>query len=476
VGLAALTLLVPSAPTTDPWGWILWGREVANLELSTELRGSPAWKPLPVFLTTPLSLTGELAPTLWILVSRSFGLAGLLLAFLLAGRLAGDAGPWLRWAAGAIAVVGIVLSRDWLRGFLHGYSEPLTLALLLAAVERHLSAHRAQALFLGAAVAAGRPEAFPLVIGYGALLLWRRELRLAPVAAAVAAVPAVWLIPDWIGSGDPFHGGRLASELMDRKGTLEFVFRIIPVPLFFAAIAGTALALWRRDRAFVEVAGVGFAWYAALGLMMAFGYTIASRFFYLPAELLCVVGAAAVVRLVTLPRPAWIRAPLAAAALGVLALSAVPRAEDSVTVAERASTVAQIERDLWHAVTRAGGADLSRCGRAAFPGGYRWMKGVVGWRLGLPLREIDTFRAPGSRYIAGLHAEGLVHRLERGGTVRIVVPPEPSVMFLPYVGMRIELAPRRRSPQLERLASYGQWLVATSDPAGCRARLAGEAG
>jgi hypothetical protein len=445
---------------------------VANLELSTELRGSPSWKPLPVFLTTPLSLAGETAPTLWILVARASGLAGLLLAFVLAGRLVSDAGVWLRSAAGAIAVVGIVLSRDWLRGFAHGYSEPLTLALLLGAIERHQAGRRGQALVLGVAVAAGRPEAFPLVIAYGALLLWRREMSVAPVVAAVVAVPALWLVPDWIGSGDPFHGSRLAAELMDRKGTLEFVFRIAPVPLFLAAIAGSAAALWRRDRAFLEVAGLGFAWYAALGLMMALGYTTASRFYYLPAEVLCVAGAAGVVRVVTLPRSAWIRAPAAAAAVAVLALSLVPRADESVTIAERAANVARIETDLWHAVTRAGGADLSRCGRAAFPGGYRWMKGVVGWRLDVPLRKIDTLRAPGFRDIARTLAEGRARRVEAEGTVRVVVPPEPAVMFLPFAGMRIEPARRPYRPRLERLASYGQWVVATSDPAGCRARLA----
>jgi hypothetical protein len=300
-------------------------------------------------------------------------------------------------------------------------------------------------------------------------------MRLLPVAVAIAAVPAVWLIPDWIGSGDPFHGSRLASELMDRKGTLEFVFRIIPVPLFLFAVAGTLLALRRRDRDFLSVAGVGFAWYAALGLMMAFGYTIASRFFYLPAELLCVAGAAAVVQLVTLPRPA--RAPLAAAAAAVLALSMVPRADESATIAERAVRVAQIERDLWRAVERAGGAQLSRCGRAAFPGGYRWMKGVVSWRLEVPLREIDTVRSPGARYIARLLAEGRVRRLAPGGTVKVRVPREPAVLFLPYAGMRIQPAPRRDPPPLEPLASYGQWVVATSDPARCRAQLArGEPG
>jgi hypothetical protein len=35
LALAALSLLTPSAPTYDPWSWIIWGREVVHLDLST---------------------------------------------------------------------------------------------------------------------------------------------------------------------------------------------------------------------------------------------------------------------------------------------------------------------------------------------------------------------------------------------------------------------------------------------------------
>jgi len=35
LALAALTLLLPSVPTTDPWGWIVWGRQVLHLDLNT---------------------------------------------------------------------------------------------------------------------------------------------------------------------------------------------------------------------------------------------------------------------------------------------------------------------------------------------------------------------------------------------------------------------------------------------------------
>ena len=46
LALAALSLLLPSEPSYDPWAWIVWGREIAFLELDTT--GGPSWKPLPV--------------------------------------------------------------------------------------------------------------------------------------------------------------------------------------------------------------------------------------------------------------------------------------------------------------------------------------------------------------------------------------------------------------------------------------------
>ena len=90
LALALLSLLTPSAPTTDPWGWIVWGREVAHLDLDTSQGGSPSWKPLPVLITTPLSIFGDALPAAWLVVARAGGLFGLVLVVVLAVRLADD--------------------------------------------------------------------------------------------------------------------------------------------------------------------------------------------------------------------------------------------------------------------------------------------------------------------------------------------------------------------------------------------------
>src|SRR5215213_507049 len=112
VALAALSLLLPSTPTYDPWAWIIWGREIVHLDLSTV--GGPSWKPLPVLFTIPFSLFGDdAAPVLWVWIARAGGLLAVALAFRLAWRLAGSAGWGL--LAGAVAALALLTSTGYLR-------------------------------------------------------------------------------------------------------------------------------------------------------------------------------------------------------------------------------------------------------------------------------------------------------------------------------------------------------------------------
>ena len=57
LAVSALTLLFPSTPTYDPWAWILWGREIAHLDLVTE--GGPSWKPCPSSSRCPSRSSGR---------------------------------------------------------------------------------------------------------------------------------------------------------------------------------------------------------------------------------------------------------------------------------------------------------------------------------------------------------------------------------------------------------------------------------
>ena len=141
LALAAASLALPSAPSYDPWAWIVFGREIATPGLGFSTLAHTGWKPLAVLFTAPLALTGSAAPSLWLVVVRFAGLAALALAFRLAARAGGP-------VAGAVAAVALIATTDWLRYMSAGNIEPLVVALMLGAIEQHLDGRRGAAYLL----------------------------------------------------------------------------------------------------------------------------------------------------------------------------------------------------------------------------------------------------------------------------------------------------------------------------------------
>ena len=135
----------------------------------------------------------------------------IVLAFRLAARLAG--GPSVRqWTAGAVAAGALLLTPEWFRYLIHGNEVPLAIALALAAVDRHLDGSRRAAFMLGAVVCLARPELFGFLLLYGAYLWWTEPATRALVGATAVLVVAAWLVPSWIGAGDPFYAGNQARS------------------------------------------------------------------------------------------------------------------------------------------------------------------------------------------------------------------------------------------------------------------------
>jgi hypothetical protein len=364
--LAAVSLLVPSAPTTDAWGWINWGREVVHLELDT-VAGPPSWKPLPVLVTAPAALLGSAAPSVWLLVARAGGVLAVYFAYRLAARFAGP-------PAGVIAAAALVLSTGWVPSLAHGFSEPWAIALMLAAIEAHLNERRTLALVLGGLVALARPEAYPLVVVYAALAV-RRPIALA----VVVVVPLAWVLPDWWGSGDPFHARDVADVNVTRAdgnpalALLRSGFELLPVPVWMAA----ALAV-RRDHPTVAALALGAAaWFAAEIVATALGYPGTARFLMLPAALVCVVaGPGAVWAFQRAPKR--LAVPVAAVAAAVLVLGPIADLPGEVRGSiERA----RFQRDLRDAV---------QPGNPVIVRGLWWNAGALAWELDVPLRQIRT--------------------------------------------------------------------------------------
>lgn len=390
VGLSVASLALPATLAFDPWAWLVWGREVTGLELDTT--GGPSWKPLPVLLTTVLSVFGDLAPTLWTVLARAAGLFGLVLAFRLAARFAGP-------MAGAVAGVLLVLTPDgdprYLRLVVEAHSAPLSTTLLLWAIDRHLAARYAPALLLATAFALERPEAWPF-LGLYALWLWRREpTRRRLIGVALVAVPVLWFGGDLWGSGDPWHGADAAQVVSDTtvdrlRLVAERTGDLVAWPAWLAAAAGVVSARRRGESVLVR-AGVGaLAWIGIVGAMaVGLGYAALSRFLLPTAALLCVLAGVGVARLVgAVPAGGWRRAAvLAVAALGVV--GAVPRVLPVDTVVDGVRERARAVEEMNLALDRAGGRDaVLACGRVAvaysnFP------RMPLAWELDVPLDRVD---------------------------------------------------------------------------------------
>jgi hypothetical protein len=455
LALAGASLLLPSTPTTDPWGWIVWGREIWHLDLSTAVGGSPSWKPLPVLGTLPLALTGAAAPKLWLLLERAGSLLALVAGYRLAARLGGR-------AAGALAVVALVLRGGWALGVAHGYTEAFTAGLLFLAIDRELDGRSSQALALGTLIALARPEAWPLLCVF-ALVAWRRSrLQLRVALPLLASVPLLWIVPDWIGSGELLHASSVSQKVCPTGAgaaadALGQAALNPPLPISACALAFVALDRRGRSGVYGGIALLALGWTAFLAaLMFGVSYPASGRFLDLPMALVCVLGAIGAVRLAGRLGPR--RRILAAAATAAVAALTVGLRVDPTADEARATFVrGRLMADLHGVVERTGPSRLRRCGTVYLPGKMGWARGVVAWDLRVHLRRVRGAWTSAPGYIQALGA----HELERSpplpsGPVRIGRLRRNAALLLPFDGTMVSRA-RHLKPPLRELAMDGRW-------------------
>ncbi len=104
---------------------------------------------------------------------------------------------------------------------------------------------------------------------------------------------ALWIVPDWIGSGDPlrtFHSARVSNEphALQRTGTpwlglVRGAGAIAPAPVWIGTVS--ALALWwrNRDRTVAALALVAAAWTLPTVIGTALGYPAVPRYLFGPS-------------------------------------------------------------------------------------------------------------------------------------------------------------------------------------------------
>ena len=153
------------------------------------------------------------------------------------------------------------------------------------------------------AVCAGllRPEAWPFLGLYGLWLLWRRALPARLIIGAGAGVVALWLLPEWWGSGDLLRAAHRAKDVNPGAPTyadspvravLEDASEMLTAPLVAGLVAALAMVIARRDRAVAFLAGLAICWLGLVAYMTSDGFSGNQRYLIAPVALLIVLGGA----------------------------------------------------------------------------------------------------------------------------------------------------------------------------------------
>jgi hypothetical protein len=397
VALAALTLLLPSAPTYDPWSWIIWGREIAHLDLVTT--NGPSWKPLPVAFTTVFSFFGSAAPDLWLVVARAGAIAAVVLAFRVARQLGGGV------VGGAAAAAGLALAPWWIRNSALGNSEGLIVAFLLAAIDRELAGRRGWAFAFACCAGLLRPEAWPFLARNGLFLLWRRALPARVVIGAGALVVALWLLPEWWGSGDLLRAMHRAKDVnpgaptyADNPAveTLRHAGAMLTAPLLVGLACSAVLLMVRRSRVMAVLVAMGIAWLGLVAYMTQDGFSGNQRYLIAPVALFIVLGGAGAGWAAGLvlervragaSQPGAVRVLLVGlAAAGAALLFAFPSFERFAPTMHSLEYQANLADELPGLVRDAGGAEaLKRCGD---PYTGPFLVPLVAWNLRMHTTDV----------------------------------------------------------------------------------------
>jgi hypothetical protein len=276
----------------------------------------------------------------------------MILAFVLGRDLGGG-------VVGVVAAVGVAFTGD-LIGYSAAGAEPgWTIALALAGVLAWRADRPRAALACGVGCALLRVEAWPFLLAFG-LVLWRRRPQdRALLVACAVAIPALWFIPEWIGSGDVFRSGSRARMPNPGQPATE------AFPAWAALREAATLPLWPlwigvpfAPRAARPLLFAGLAWIALVAVMAQAGFSGEPRYSLPGAALVAVAGAAGLVALVRDRRAlAWLAAAL-------LLVAAAPKLADLPDLRDDQAYQRDLAAGLTRAIDRAGGrAALLACGR-----------------------------------------------------------------------------------------------------------------
>ncbi len=406
--LAALGLLAGSAlivlwarvrPGYDPYGWLVWGDLTLHGKLDTN--GAPSWKPLPYLFTLPYALLGRHAVYLWMTTAFAISLAGAGFAWRVAFSLVAAPGErrYAAYAAGLTAAVALLAIQDFPHSILSAESDTMIVAICLAAVDCILQRRFRWAFWAWWLAALGRPEVWA-PLGLYFLWAWRTQPGMrTQMLAGLVLIPLLWFGIPAASSKSPFSAATLAQksprELHGNKitGTMSRFLAMNPTVVELAAALALTVAVVRRERSVLLVAGGVILWVAVEIGFALHGFSAVPRYMYEAAAGVDVLAGVLIGRVILdLPAAArmrggrrWVSAAGVASLLLVLAFagSLVPvlhgriAAEDKDLRGQRTRT--SYINLLAGAVDQLGAERILACGQPNI--GIGWQS-VLAWQLG----------------------------------------------------------------------------------------------
>lgn len=390
IGLAAASLALQNAPHFDPWGWIVWGREVLHLDLNTTQ--GPSWKPGAVLFTTVFALFGGLAPSLWVLAVRLGALMAVVFAYRIAARLGGR-------FAGVLAAVLLLVLEGFFKGALYGEAEPLMVGLFLGAVDQALIGRERSSLVLLLLASLLRPEVWPILFAYSVYLWLRAPNRRLWVIGAWALLALLWFGGDWWGSGSPFLSSTRAKQYVQSNPSQNYAHPGLEVlklegnllhrSLLVLAILGVVIAGVRRRWIVLILAASSVAMLVAAAAMAQDGYPVLARFLFGSLALAVIVAAFAAGEIVRfLNGRHLILSVLAAAA--IVALLVPPTVQNT----RRWGSEVRVAKHWAHAINTLPNAIAAAGGRSRITAcrgtiaTYLVETGALAWDLDLPMTRV----------------------------------------------------------------------------------------
>ena len=385
-------------PSYDGFGFMVWGRQVLHWNLNTD--GAPSWKPLPFLFTLPYAVAGRGQMWLWMGTAVAGAVTGAVFAARVAYRLTGPS-PERRYApfvAGAFAGVAVLGINTYMHLVLIANSDPLIVAVLLAAIDCHLGRRHKLAFTMLVLASLGRPEAWVFAGLYGAWAFVRVPtlgMRVLAVAGLLL-IPAFWFtIPaltshSWFISGDlalnqqtVIHGNKILGVVNRFRSLYE-------LPMQLAMLFGVVLAVLRRDRATLLVVAAAALWLVIEVVFAYHGWSAVSRYMIEPAAVMITVAGAGIGWLLADTRTSrvlrWVGPVVALGLIVALAPDASSRVHTVRHLIQNSRhSAAQIDR-LHKVIDKDGGPDaIKSCGQPVSLLGFQ---STVAWYVGLNVGNV----------------------------------------------------------------------------------------